>query len=362
MSSFDQLLSKLSTRLINSQGSETSQCVSEVIAAYGDYCQADRCYIFEFNEDITSMSNTVEWVREGFTRHIDDLQNVGHDDLPYFFATMRNDFRFVCPDVSRLPDSAKAERDEFEREQIKSVLCIGLVAKGRLLGFVGCDKVRQKYHWTEEDIQHLSLIADMIANTIERERTHAALLETKRALELANQQLTQQANIDGLTGVANRRALDERLATEIRRAKRQQTGIAMLLLDIDDFKAYNDHFGHLAGDDALKAVSQSLAQLVKRGTDFVARYGGEEFAILMSSANASSVLKMANNISEQISRLAITHPKSQCADILTVSIGGYYEPPIADSELVKTSKRLIKNADTALYRAKLAGRNCIRFY
>ncbi len=362
MSAFDQLLSRLSTRLINSQGSETSECVSEVIAAYGEYCHADRCYIFEFNEDISTMSNTFEWVREGFSRHIDDLQNIQEQDLPYFFKTMQSDFRFVCPDVSQLPDDASAEREEFEREHIKSVLCIGLVAKGRILGFVGCDKVRQQHDWTEEDVQHLSLIADMIANTIERERTHSALLETKRALEVANQQLTQQANIDGLTGVANRRALDERMALEIRRAKRQKTGIAMLLLDIDDFKAYNDHFGHLAGDDALKAVSECLAQRVKRSTDFVARYGGEEFAILLSVAHASDALKMANEINDNIHQMAIHHPKSQCSNILTVSIGGYYEPPSFDIEVVEASNRLIKHADTALYRAKLAGRNCIRFF
>lgn len=360
--SFDQLLSQLSTRLINSEHAETQSCIAEAIAAFGVYVDADRCYVFEFNDDISAMNNTHEWVREGLSRHIDDLQNISANDLPYFFEQMRQSHQFVVADVSNLPVAAENEKAEFERESIKSVICIGLVANNKLLGFVGCDMVRDYYSWPEEDVRHLSLVANMIANTLERQRTYQKLLDTQRQLEEANSKLQALATIDGLTGIANRRALDETLEKEVKRAKRQGTGIAVLLIDIDHFKSYNDAYGHLKGDEALKQVASALDTIMQRSTDFVARYGGEEFAVIMSTDSAWQALRKANEILDAVENLNITHEHSDTDPYLTVSIGGYFEVPTADAEVNGTIQQLLNNADMGLYRAKSDGRNCIRFF
>lgn len=360
--SFDQLLSQLSTRLINSEHAETQTCIAEAIAAFGAYVDADRCYVFEFSEDISSMSNTHEWVRDGQSAHIDDLQDVTSGELPYFFDQMRSSHQFVINDVSQLPATAENEKAEFQRESIKSVICIGLVANNKLLGFVGCDMVHDTYQWSEEDIRHLSLVANMIANTLEREQTYQKLIETQRQLEEANSKLQALATIDGLTGIANRRALDEALEKEVKRAKRQRTGIAVLLIDIDHFKSFNDAYGHLKGDEALKQVADALATIMQRSTDFVARYGGEEFAVIMSTDSAWQALRKANEILDAVENLDITHERSDTDPYLTVSIGGYFEVPKADAEVAGTIQQLLNNADMGLYQAKDDGRNCIRFY
>ena len=360
--SFDQLLSQLSTRLINSEQVETQSCIAEAIAAFGAYVDADRCYVFEFTDDISAMSNTHEWVHEGLSRHIDDLQDIGAEDLPYFFQQMQETHQFLVPDVSMLPTAAANEKAEFERESIKSVICIGLVANNKLLGFVGCDMVRDYYDWSGEDIRHLSLVANMIANTLERQRTYKKLIETQRQLEEANSKLQALATIDGLTGIANRRALDEILEKEVKRAKRQGTGLAVLLIDIDHFKAFNDTYGHLKGDEALKQVADALATIMQRSTDFVARYGGEEFAVIMSTDSAWQALRKANEILDAVENLNIPHDHSDTDPYLTVSIGGYFEVPTANAEVSGTIQQLLNKADMGLYRAKNDGRNCIRFF
>lgn len=359
--SFDQLLSQLSTRLINSEHAETQDCIAEAIAAFGQYVDADRCYVFEFTDNVTVMNNTHEWVRPGLTAHIDDLQNVTDSDLPYFFDKIRTTQQFVIHDVNTLPDQAANEKAEFERECIRSVICIGLTVKQRLLGFVGCDMVRKQHYWDQDDIRHLSLVANMIANTLEREQTYQKLIETQKQLEQANGKLQALATIDGLTGIANRRALDHALENEVKRAKRQGTGIAVLLVDIDHFKSFNDSYGHLKGDEALKNVANALANIMQRSTDFVARYGGEEFAVIMSTDSAWQALLKANEILDAIEDLNIEHQYSETDPYLTVSIGGYFEIPKPDTEVTNTIERMLSNADKGLYQAKSDGRNCIRF-
>lgn len=359
--SFDQLLSKLAIRLISSEREETQFCIDEVIAAFGNYSGSDRCYVFEFNDTITRMDNTYEWVNKGSSPQIDELQHITVDDLPFFFQQMRDQHAFIIDDVTTLPPEANAEYQEFMREGIQSVICLGLVANHKLIGFVGCDMVQHQYHWSKADIQRLSSVADMIANTIERQRTYQQLIDTQRQLEEANILLQAQATQDGLTGIGNRRALDTKLQDEVKRAKRQGTGLATLLIDIDNFKAYNDFYGHLQGDWVLKSVAETVHSIMQRSTDFVARFGGEEFAIVISTDSAWQALRSANEVLDAIEELNIEHCKSPTEPYITVSIGGYFEFPGPDSDIQPTIERLLHRADEGLYQAKSDGRNCIRF-
>ncbi|MDV6316573.1 sensor domain-containing diguanylate cyclase [Idiomarina sp. HP20-50] len=355
--SFDQLISELSTRLINSEPAETYECIEEVIAAIGDYTEADRCYVFEFDDQIQNMTNTHEWVRSGYQAHIDDLQSVACTDLPWFFNEMKTHHKFIVDDVELLPPEASAEKAEFDREDIQSVICIGLVANHRLLGFVGCDMVRKKRQWDTVDIRRLGLVADMLANTLERQRTYAELIHTQRALEKANRMLQAQVAQDGLTGIANRRAFDERISNELQRASRHKTPLALLIIDIDQFKAYNDHYGHLKGDQALKSVADTMFNQLQRNTDFIARYGGEEFVAVISATDEQKTQESIRQLLESIRELGIEHKQSAVAPHLTVSIGGYIHTPTADEDTESLIARMISKADSALYRAKSDGRN-----
>lgn len=354
---FNQLISELSSRLINSEPEETYECIEEVIEAFGKFADADRCYVFEFDDAITNMANTHEWVRNSFEAHIEDLQSVGVDDLPWFFKEIKSHHLVVVDDVEQLPPSANAEKSEFQREHIKSVICIGIVAKHQLLGFVGCDRVIEKHSWSQEEVRCLKLVANIIANTMERQRTYSELIHTQRELEKANRLLQAQVSQDGLTGIANRRAFDERIHNEIQRSMREQSALSLLIIDIDHFKPFNDHYGHLQGDQALKSVANTLFDLFQRNTDFVARYGGEEFVVVISATDKSKTTASINHLLESVRAQQIPHESSEVAPYLTVSVGGYTHIPQTNENIDTLVEKMIDKADSALYRAKSDGRN-----
>ena len=179
------------------------------------------------------------------------------------------------------------------------------------------------------------------------------LVHKEQLLAVANAQLAQLSTTDGLTGIGNRRYFDERLASEWQRGARQQLPLALLLIDIDHFKLYNDHYGHLAGDECLRCVAQTLASCVRRADEFAARYGGEEFVLLLPGSNLDAARAVAQRCLEEMARVAIPHAASPTASLLTLSIGIASMCPIAGAH----PTTLIDAADAALFRAKKAGRN-----
>ena len=162
--------------------------------------------------------------------------------------------------------------------------------------------------------------------------------------------------LDGLTGVANRRSLDTALNREWQRAQRDKTEVSLLMLDIDFFKLYNDHFGHQAGDDCLKMVAATIARVVTRPGDLVARYGGEEFAVLLPGTSSEGAASVATRILDAVAALNILHPRSTVSNIVTLSIG--ISTLLPGDEL--NPYHLVGFADEALYNAKKAGRNQIK--
>jgi diguanylate cyclase (GGDEF)-like protein len=168
--------------------------------------------------------------------------------------------------------------------------------------------------------------------------------------------LKEMASRDGLTGIYNRRILDEHVDTVWQQALRERAPIALLLVDIDYFKAYNDYFGHQAGDEALRHVAQTLARSARRPLDFAARYGGEEFAVVLYYATRDYVEEVAARIRQNMESLALMHPASPIAKHLTVSIGAACVVPAPD----RSPFGFVQLADEALYEAKGQGRNrCI---
>lgn len=179
---------------------------------------------------------------------------------------------------------------------------------------------------------------------------------TLRELNEVNQKLTEQNTIDSLTGVKNRSVFDRRLIAEGRISRRQQTPMALLMLDIDKFKSINDQYGHLAGDHTLQIIAHSLSENLKRPTDLVSRFGGEEFAIILPNTDEDGAIQVAEIIRKAIEVLTI---KWDSHDIpLTVSIG--ISVAIVDSDDHPTI--LLDQADKALYQAKRGGRNKVCLY
>jgi diguanylate cyclase (GGDEF)-like protein len=188
------------------------------------------------------------------------------------------------------------------------------------------------------------------------DRMQQSLNELNADLQAHKEILSRMSYVDGLTSIANRRHLNECLESEWNRAKRTGRQLALMLLDLDYFKQFNDHYGHGAGDDCLIKVAQAMAQSVKRPADLVARYGGEEFAVLLPETELSGAMEVAFTVQAGIADLAIKHEYSEVASIVTVSIGIAAMVPVSCS----TYQDLIEAADNRLYAAKNAGRNQIK--
>lgn len=180
-----------------------------------------------------------------------------------------------------------------------------------------------------------------------------ARVNTHIKLKCQQDLLRAQSYIDGLTAIPNRRRFDELLLTEWARAVREQTPLSLVMMDIDFFKKYNDHYGHLNGDDCLKKVAEALGNTLKRPADFVARYGGEEFVCLLPNTNFDGGKTAAEMLRQSVENLAIPHPLSQAATHVTISLGLASLGTVAGDN----AAILVEMADKALYTAKQSGRN-----
>ncbi len=179
--------------------------------------------------------------------------------------------------------------------------------------------------------------------------------QREKELERITLQLEALSNLDGLTGVPNRRQFDETYPNEWRRCLREQAPLSLLMIDIDYFKNYNDTYGHLQGDTCLKYVAQAIKCSLKRPADLVARFGGEEFCVVLPHTDAEGSLGMARAIQHSIAALGLAHEASDVAGIVTVSIGCAFRLPQRDDD----PTQLLREADEALYEAKRAGLNRI---
>ncbi|MFC1853737.1 diguanylate cyclase, partial [candidate division CSSED10-310 bacterium] len=219
-------------------------------------------------------------------------------------------------------------------------MCIVLL----LLSGWGAIKFRVRKHEVRE--KELEALVD--------ERTKN-LLEVTRQLEDANQELQKLSATDSLTGIANRRTFKDFLASEWKRSFRLKTPLALIMIDIDFFKLYNDTYGHQSGDECLKKVAKSIANSVNRPGDLAVRYGGEEFVVVLFNTDKEGGASLAEKIRLGIENLNIVHDKSPLGNRVTVSIGlAAFKPTIGLSV-----SDLIARADEALYLAKRKGRNCL---
>ncbi|MCW8943608.1 MAG: diguanylate cyclase [Sedimenticola sp.] len=182
------------------------------------------------------------------------------------------------------------------------------------------------------------------------------LIAVTQELENANQELQQMADSDGLTGIANRRCIDEYLVRMHGHCRRYKQPLSLIMLDIDHFKAYNDTYGHLAGDSCLKKMAKVMKLCVKRPIDLAGRYGGEEFCIILPDTDQQGVLRVAKLLQNSIHKMAIPHTGSITKPFVTFSAGCITAIPDEQTDTMT----LFARADEALYIAKKNGRDQIQ--
>jgi diguanylate cyclase (GGDEF)-like protein/PAS domain S-box-containing protein len=212
--------------------------------------------------------------------------------------------------------------------------------------------VEARYRHIPEDGGVLAVLRDITARKVAEER----LAEAYDKLADANVTLQALVNRDGLTGLANRRCFDMQFAEEFHRAVRHNQPLALLLIDVDSFKAFNDRYGHLPGDDCLRRVCAAIRAVLRRPGDLAARYGGEEIAVLLPATDEAGAVRVAERMRGAIAGLAIEH-RGSLLGVVSISVGvsALIAPTTADRP-----DDLIVAADQALYQAKLAGRNQVR--
>ena len=190
-------------------------------------------------------------------------------------------------------------------------------------------------------------------NLLQRDEAYRALRQSQQQLLETNLELQRLTNSDGLTSLSNRRYFDEYLGAEWKRAQREQTQLALLMIDVDAFKGYNDTYGHVAGDEVLRRVAAVIRENCARPADLPARFGGEEFSMILPATSPGGARLLAEKVRRAIETLRIPHACSPTGGFVTVSIGGAVIVPGGDADF----SRLIEAADAGLYQAKRNGRN-----
>ncbi|MDH4287493.1 MAG: diguanylate cyclase, partial [Aquincola sp.] len=253
-------------------------------------------------------------------------------------------------------------RGETFESMVRRSLSLGMLpqARGREEAWLA-ERLAQRAHTTQPFLQQL---ADGTWLQVHETRsTHGSvvgvrldvteLVHQRNALREANAALEALSTTDALTGLANRRQFDARLAEEIQRAQRHATPLALLLLDVDYFKRFNDRWGHQRGDDALREVARVLRDQVRRPSELVARYGGEEFALVLPHVDVANARRMAERCVAALNAAAFPHGASPVSPNLTLSVGYAVWTP---GGAVAQADVLLRRADEALYAAKAAGR------
>ena len=258
----------------------------------------------------------------------DNIENISSESLIKYISHIHDVIKKL---INYETDTAKYERKKFIQKYESTILEIGLF----LLAIIIV----------------LLVILYMVFSSIQKD--HSILELTTKKLKKANKKLEEVSYTDALTSLHNRRYFNYIYDKEIKRAKREENHITFMMIDIDFFKQYNDTYGHIEGDFALKSVAKVLKDTLKRPSDFVFRLGGEEFGVLLTDTNAKNSAYLAQEICNAVKNREILHEKSKVDNYLTVSIG--VVACVANQDL--KDELLISIADELLYEAKNSGRN-----
>lgn len=243
-------------------------------------------------------------------------------------------------------DVSRCHQKLLIKLQIRAYLVTPIWHGQKMWGLLVAHQCSSPRKWQVWEQELLVSLAAQLAIAIQQS-------ELYQQLQIVNHELKYLATSDSLTGIANRRYFDEYLQSQWDQLSQEQAPLSVILCDLDFFKPYNDTYGHLAGDQALREVAQAISQAMKHPRDLVCRYGGEEFAIILPKTSVADAILVAQSIQNQIEKLKIIHSGSSVSPYMTCSLGiGTVMP----SEKMN-AKHLIEIADQGLYQAKAQGRN-----
>jgi diguanylate cyclase (GGDEF)-like protein len=330
---FERRLTAVSAALMRSEGDALDAAVVDALGQVGGFFQVDRAYVFEIDHAAGLQGNTHEWVAPGISSESENLQGLPLDTFPWLMRELSADRAVACADIADLPEEAVAERNEFTREGIRSIVIVPIWDGAVLSGFAGFDAVRAPIEWDEDYLIGLRLLAQMLGSAL-------------RARDMARR-LRAMAFRDPLTGLANRARLAGRFDEALARAADGGGRVIVALVDLDDFKPINDRLGHAAGDAVLREVGRRLRACAGEG-DTVARLGGDEFVVLVSDPRA--------NLHEVGARLMGAFDEAFLADGAIVGLHASIGLAVAGAR-DDHADRLLRRADAAMYRAKAAGKH-----
>ncbi|WP_174875946.1 GGDEF domain-containing protein [Vogesella oryzae] len=352
LSRFQHLISELSTRFIHLPLEEQHQAVDSALERIGTLLEVDRCYLFRVTPEMTIHDNQ-EWCASGVKSTAGFYEDYPISESLWFVPQLMRQQLLAFSSLDEIPQEGHYERERFAEHGIQSIAVVTLSHQGQVLGFVGCDAVNRSRSWLDKELSLLRLVGEMLCNVLLRKQHMEELDNAQHALAQANAKLESIANTDGLTGLANRRLFDLRKQQEFSAACSLQQPLSVLLLDVDLFKAYNDCFGHLEGDQCLRQLASELQQQFPHDEELVARIGGEEFAVLLPRTDSEHALQQAEQLRQRVWQLAIPHMASAVSTHVTISIG------VASLDLSRHDSidDLLAEADSRLYQAKHQGRN-----
>jgi diguanylate cyclase (GGDEF)-like protein len=339
---FEKLVAELSSHFVSLHPEQLDSGINYILELTGNFFQADRSYLFQFSADGNTMSNTHEWIREGIISYLEDDQNQPVEKTPWWAKLIRAREHVYIADVSKLPPEAAAEKEVFESQQIKSILCVPLVKEATLYGFFGFDSVREKKVWEDYQIAWLKVIAEIVVNALIRHEND----NTIRHLSFHDQ----------LTGLYNRHYF----VNELQRLEGSRDyPITIISADLDGLKLINDTLGHGKGDHYLKN-SASLLKENLRTSDILARVGGDEFALILPRTSQ----KTAEMLVERIRRSIEQHNENKTVLPVSISIGLAVNESkalpleetynLADSLMYKDKLKRSKEAQSNIVKAMLA--------
>ncbi len=337
---FNRLIADTSADFANANRANIDARINRMLQQFAQHLGADRGYLFRYSDDRTRETNTHEWCAPGIAPGIQDLQDVPLDEIPWLAEQQQRMLEtnrpFIWRETEEVPEKASQDRALLKAQGIRSLVLIPVNSNDAFCGFFGFDSLRPR-DWPETMASQLQVVAYLLSEAMASIRQEAVL--------------TRESLTDPLTGLYNRRHLDLK-APEWLTAARQGPTLALVLFDIDHFKPFNDTHGHLAGDQLL----HQLAETLRRGTrdnDTLVRYGGEEFLLAMADTSPAeaeqAILRILEDVRGRDYRIAdSTHH-------ITISAGMACSDEIPTSDL--TLQTLLDRADKRLYIAKRAGRD-----
>lgn len=339
---FHALVIRVLTRFINLPPAQASSAVDHGLGGFREYFSASRCLLMTHEPDRHGFRIANSWPSLQVRGGKDDIF-LSEDMLPR---------RLLADRISRIWLYGDSHNDGDMRLLAllgdSAYTLVGVEIQGNtvgLLALIGCAITPGS-----ENADLLELAARVAANMLDHKSAQTNLLEAQYALQQANRELHQLCRHDALTGLANRRQFDDLKEIEFRRAVRAGAPLSVLMCDIDEFKRYNDSYGHAAGDRCLVALANALKPLFGRAGEVLARLGGEEFAVLLPQVDSRQAMESAERVRQAVWDMNLPHGSSSVAGRVTVSVG------VASLKAGRhlNFDMLLQEADSALYSAKAA--------